>query len=479
MATLALGQPKIDSVRVVRPTVHAVHFKDGSWNVEKLIGDSASNIAIPVSVEAATILYEDAETSFQETFQQGRLELGPAVDNQGTTWSTIRLALTGQTVEQLTVTGAVSLSTKHFELEASLRELDFQPQLVALLPERLVKDRWWRESVDSLSMQLSFSLSASGSMDNLANAKFEVDGNVRGGRFEHKQLPFPLADISASFTANQTGFEVKSVVARSGGSQFQGSIRVEGWSEQSDYECLVEAEQLVVGRQWQPFLPPDLQSHWQKLLPEGEVDFRAEVMRKKGNTIPKVSLRCRNVSLTHYRFPYRLDRTVGTVILNNKQLTMHLTGQAGGNPVQVNGQMQLTDAGSIGHVEVRGREMPIDERLLTAMPARGAEILERLHASGTFDFIFRQDRSPDFPKGHFNSLDIRLLDCTLKDVRFPYPLTGVQGSVVMSGDNWTLTGLTGRNDTGIVKCSGHLDRRSGDRGVLTLELDWSEVVLDQ
>ena len=36
LATLALGQPKIDSVRVVRPTVHAVHFKDGSWNVEKL-----------------------------------------------------------------------------------------------------------------------------------------------------------------------------------------------------------------------------------------------------------------------------------------------------------------------------------------------------------------------------------------------------------------------------------------------------------
>ena len=59
-----------------------------------------------------------------------------------------------------------------------------------------MKDRWWRESVNSLSMQLSFSLSASGSMDNLANAMFEVDGNVRGGRFEHKQLPSP----SVSYT---------------------------------------------------------------------------------------------------------------------------------------------------------------------------------------------------------------------------------------------------------------------------------------
>ena len=479
LATLALGQPEIDSVRVVRPTVHAVHFKDGSWNVEKLLGNSTSNVTIPVSVEAATILYEDAETSFQETFQQGRLELEPATDNQGTTWSTLRFTLSGQTVEQLTVTGAVSLSAKRFELEASLRGLDFQPQLFVLFPEQLTENRWWSESVDSLSMQLSFSLSASGSMDNLADTIFEVRGNVSDGRFAHKQLPFPLADISADFIASQTGFEVQSIVARSGGSQFQGSLKVEGWSEQSDYEGLLEAEQLIVGRQWQPFIPPDLQGHWQKLLPEGEVDLRAEVQRKNGCTIPKVSLRCRNVSLTHYRFPYRLDRTVGTVILNNKQLTMHLTGQAGGNPVQVNGQMQLTDAGSIGHIEVRGREMPLDERLLTAMPARGAEILERLHASGTFDFVFRQDRSPEFPKGHFNSLDIKLLDCTLKDVRFPYPLTSVQGSVFMSGDNWTLTGITGRNDTGIIKCSGHLDRRSGERGVLTLELAGSEVVLDQ
>ncbi|MGI9458514.1 MAG: hypothetical protein ACR2NF_00810, partial [Pirellulales bacterium] len=111
--------------------------------------------------------------------------------------------------------------------------------------------------------------------------------------------------------------------------------------------------------------------------------------------------------MTHYRFPYRLDRTVGTVIFEDNQLTMHLTGQAGDNPVQVNGVVQLADTGSVGHVEVRGRDMPIDERLLTAMPARGAEILERLHANGTFDFVFRQDRAPTFPKGHSNSLDIR------------------------------------------------------------------------
>ena len=51
------------------------------------------------------------------------------------------------------------------------------------------------------------------------------------------------------------------------------------------------------------------------------------------------------------------------MILEDKHLTMHLTGQAGGNPVQVNSVVQLADTGSVGHVEDRGRGMPIDERL--------------------------------------------------------------------------------------------------------------------
>ena len=36
LASLAMGQPNIDSIRVVRPTLHAVHFQDGTWNIQKL-----------------------------------------------------------------------------------------------------------------------------------------------------------------------------------------------------------------------------------------------------------------------------------------------------------------------------------------------------------------------------------------------------------------------------------------------------------
>jgi len=426
------------------------------------------------------VLFEDVAAEFRETFRQGRLDMQPAVaDSSGTTWSRIRLSLDGQTIERLTVTGAVALAAKRFQVEATIDGFDFRPQLVSLLPAGLVSNDLCRQAADGLNVGISLAATATGAVDRLSEATFSLQGTLAHGRFEHARLPFPLTDLSASFTADREGLIVQSLSARSGGTLFRGSARAYSWSETADFDCLLEAERLVVGRQWQPFLPPTWSAHWQKLLPQGEVDLRAEVARRAGAITPHLSLRCRNVSLTHYRFPYRLDRTVGTVILDDRIVTLHLTGQAGGNPVQVAGTLRLDDGGSVGHVEVRGTEMPIDDRLLAAMPAKGAEILRQLRASGTFEFVFRQDRNPSFPKGHANSLDIRLTDCSMRYVRFPYPLTKVQGAVRMRDENWVLSDLTGHNDTGVIRCSGRLVRDASGRGNLTLDLAGSQVVLDQ
>jgi len=480
LAHLALGKPEIRAVRVVRPVLQAIHFEDGSWSLQRLAGQSAASTALPITVEGATVLFEDVAAEFRETFRQGRLDMQPAVaDSSGTTWSRIRLSLDGQTIERLTVTGAVALAAKRFQVEATIDGFDFRPQLVSLLPAGLVSNDLCRQAADGLNVGISLAATATGAVDRLSEATFSLQGTLAHGRFEHARLPFPLTDLSASFTADREGLIVQSLSARSGGTLFRGSARAYSWSETADFDCLLEAERLVVGRQWQPFLPPTWSAHWQKLLPQGEVDLRAEVARRAGAITPHLSLRCRNVSLTHYRFPYRLDRTVGTVILDDRIVTLHLTGQAGGNPVQVTGTLRLDDGGSVGHVEVRGTEMPIDDRLLAAMPAKGAEILRQLRASGTFEFVFRQDRNPSFPKGHANSLDIRLTDCSMRYVRFPYPLTKVQGAVRMRDENWVLSDLTGHNDTGVIRCSGRLVRDASGRGNLTLDLAGSQVVLDQ
>ena len=480
LADLALGPPAITAVRVVRPVLQVIRLEQGGWNLQRLFGQPASATAVPISVEGATVLFEDVAAGFRETFRQGRLDLEPAAtDPAGVAWSRIALSLDGQTVERLSLTGAVSLATQQFRVETAVEGFEFQPRLATLLPAGLVAGGWHRQAAAGLSVRLDLTATATGSLNELASAAFQVSGGLADGRFEHPRLPFPLTDMTASFTADRNGLNIATASARSGATLFRGSAATGGWTDEADFDCLLEAERLVVGRQWQPFLPPEWAGHWRKLLPQGEVDLRAELSRAAGRFTPKVSVRCRNLSLTHYRFPYRLDRTVGTVILDDRQLSLHLTGQAGGNDVQVTGSLQLAEGGSVGHIDVRGTDMPIDDRLLTAMPDKGADVLRRLRAAGTFDFSFRHDRDPSLPKGHTNSLDVRLTDCSLRYLRFPYPLTKVRGTVRMHDGEWTLTGLTARNDTGEVRCAGRLVRGGDGSDLLTLDLAGSRVVLDQ
>jgi hypothetical protein len=259
----------------------------------------------------------------------------------------------------------------------------------------------------------------------------------------------------------------------------RGSGRLAGWGPGSDFDVLVDAERLVVGRQWEAFLPPALAAQWSKLLPAGEIDVRAELRRRAGAVDPDVAVRCRNVSLTHYRFPYRLDRTVGTVTFKGRTLALHLTGQAGGHPVHVAGNVDTAVAGGQGFVEVSGDGMRIDDALLAAMPPRSADIIRALRGSGSFDFVFRHDRGPGLPHGWSNSLGIRLANCSLAYAGFPYPLSNVGGTIRLDRGRWTIRDLVGSNDTGVVRCTGVLEPVGDDDGELTLTLEGRGVVLEQ
>jgi hypothetical protein len=336
-----------------------------------------------------------------------------------------------------------------------------------------------REGLAGLRGSVSLQWRAAGSVEAIHATRFACSGRLESGHFESPRLPFVVSDMKATFHADNTGGRIESLEAHSGSTLLRGSGSLRGWSEAGDFDLLLEAERLMVGRRWEPLLPPAIAEQWRRLLPAGEVDVRAEVTRRKGTLDPRISVRCRNISLTHYRFPYRLDRTVGTVVFQGRALSLYLTGQAGGHPVQVSGAFQFDPAGPVGHVEVRGEGMRINDSLLAAMPPRSADIIRSLRAAGVFDFVFRHERARHLPDGKANSLGIRLTGCSLAYAGFPYPLTNVSGSIRMDRDEWTIQDVTGANDAGVVRCTGSLVPLADGDGELTLHLTGTGVVLER
>jgi hypothetical protein len=468
------GEPTITGVRVSRPVIHACRSSDGRWSVTKLLSGTGAGPRVPVIVDDATVLVEGAGFGTRLTLRNIGVELRPVADADGGAVMTVRGTVAGDLFDRAGFEGRVS-AAGGFELVGRLDSLDLSPRSLSLVPPASGAAPDW---LAGLRGRLHLDWRASGDIAAIDAATFTARGRLESGHFEHASMPFAMSDVSATFTADRTGLVCDALEAHSGSTLLRGSGRLAGWNHDADFDVLVEAERMLVGRHWEALLPQAFATHWSKLLPAGEVDVRAHLVRRAAAIRPDVSLRCRNVSLTYYRFPYRVDRTVGTVTLKDDVLSMHLTGEAGGHPVRVEAAVGTTP-GSHGFVEVRGDGMRIDDALLAALPARSADIVRSLRGAGTFDFVFRHDRGPQHNGGFANSLGIRLAQCSMAYAGFPYPLTNVSGSILMDRGNWTIKEITGSNDTGVVRCTGALQRIGEDDGELTLNLVGTNVVLER
>jgi len=479
LTELATGPPRITGVRLRRPVVHAVRAADGGWNLQKLWGGEPATGLVPISVEDATLLVDDPSHQFRATLRQVSVDVEPDGHAQGR--AVVRGSAAGDRFERLAFQGRITPQSGAFELQGQMEEVDVSNRLVSFLS--VADDRLGAPNVQEWLAGLRgrghVQWHASGTLQAPEQIAFTAAGSLESGRFEHRALPFALSDLSATFRADRTGLVVERFEAHSGSTLVRGGGRLAGWHPEADFEATVEAERLTVGRQWEAHLPERFAAHWRKVLPAGEVDLVATVRRRAGRFEPTFSVRCRNASLTYYRFPYRLDRTVGTVVLEGEQLSIHLTGQAGGHPVQVQGMFRTGVEGVPGFVEVRGDGMRIDDALLAALPPRSAGIVKALHAQGTFDFAFRHDRAANLPGGFTNTLGIRLVQCSMSYAGFPYPLSNVSGTVRLDRGHWTIKDVVGSNDTGVVRCNGALVPVADDDGELTLHLAGSGVVLDQ
>ncbi|MFM7107171.1 MAG: hypothetical protein ACKOZU_00945 [Planctomycetaceae bacterium] len=470
LAELATGAPRITAVRLRRPVVHAVRAPgDGPWSVARLLDRRSGRATVPVTVEDATLVVEDPARRQWITVRQIGLDVAPGPDGLA-----VRGSASSDLFERATFAGTLRSGDGRFDVGGTVESIDLSPRAQAILPAGVAGD--W---CGGLRGRLGLEWRAAGALDDPGAAVFAVTARLEAGRFEHAALPFAVSDVAATFRADRGGVTCERLEGRSGTTLVRGSGRLAGWRPDADFDLLVEAERLVVGRHWEGLLPAALAAQWSKLMPAGEIDVRAQLARRAGAVAPDVSVRCRNVSLTHYRFPYRLDRTVGTVTFKGAALQIHLTGEAGGHPVHVAGTLDTATAGGRGFVEVSGDGMRIDDALLAAMPARSADILRKLRASGSFDFVFRHDRSPQFPRGHANSLGIRLAQCSLAYAGFPYPLTNVGGTIRMDRGRWTIGELVGSNDTGVVRCSGVMEPLGDDDGELVLRLAGAGVVLER
>ena len=135
-----------------------------------------------------------------------------------------------------------------------------------------------------------------------------------------------------------------------------------------------EIRQLELDRPLFDVLPENLQEQWLKYRPDGQVDADAKLLYDGQRWCPQLTVRCLNVSFTHYKFPYRLEHGTGTVTLQDDVLQANLTAYSGNQLVRVDAKWQHPMSGPVGWLEIKGDDLPLDEKLLAALPERSRAV---------------------------------------------------------------------------------------------------------
>ncbi|MFW5692817.1 MAG: AsmA-like C-terminal region-containing protein, partial [Thermoguttaceae bacterium] len=299
--------------------------------------------------------------------------------------------------------------------------------------------------------------------------RFAVSGRLSHGRIDDRRLPYPLTDARASFRVSEDGFAIDELTAQANEATVRMACRRSGFGRHDPMHVNIEVRKLELSRSLVDALPEPMQEQWYQYRPAGRVDVDVDLVFDGRTWLPTVQARLLDVSFTHFRFPYRLERGVGTVHLTDGNVQVNVHSYSGDDPVRIDAEITDALGEPYGWLRVQGDAVPLDEKLLVALPDGAEEVVRSLQPRGTIRVDYRMWRErPEVPMQQY--MLVELNRCAIRFDKFPYPVRDIGGVLEMRDDRWQFRELQGRNDAGWIVGYGHLEPRpEGREFQLTLE----------
>jgi hypothetical protein len=478
---LMSGDLQVTRVTIRRPTLRMTRRPDGTWSAAKLLplpkfGPGSPEVVIengaievfdPTKNPMSTLMLRDVNLTFAAVADSARRGGASQLRKvQGT--------LGGDYFRQVCFEGEVDPQQPSMAITGTVEGMDVSPELRSVLPGSLGSPL---SILGTLRGQTALRFSVRYDASQPSPWWFDVAGRLVRGRLDDPRLPHPLTEIRASIRVNNQGYAIEDFVARSNQATIQMACRGSGFSTSSPLSLEANVRQLELDHQLLDILPEALQEQWHKYRPEGQVDAEIKLGYDGRQWTPELRLRCLNVSFTHHKFPYRLDHGRGMLQVKDGLLQMSLSAYSENQAVRVDAEVRNVFSDPSGWVEAKGEELPIDQKLLIALPERSQAFVRSLDMRGTISFEYRLSRDAPNEPSH-QHLTIRLNRCWIRYDKFPYSLANVRGTLEMVDGNWLFRNLEGNNGASRVKGEGTLVATSAGNELL-LHFRAAEVPLEE
>ena len=299
--------------------------------------------------------------------------------------------------------------------------------------------------------------------------RYDVRLDVRDGRWENENLPWPVEHLSAEVRVQDGKVTVEKGTARFGKASLDFKLDTRGPAgpvapgtqhvalrapdpgagesvgelaalEERLERAEVTVRGLALDDELLARLPaaakPGAEKARRMFSPVGGADLAVKFTRTGPRWERTVEFRPNRLAVAYEKFRYPLEDLSGwvrkvTTSEGDDEFRVQLTGSAGGRRVEITGRVGTEEPDPLIDLKIAGTDIPIDARLFAALPPKYADALGKLRAVARADFV-ALIRQPPHVNRCENTFTLQVYDGAVNYHHFPYPIEKVRGRVVVN-----------------------------------------------
>lgn len=476
---LAQGKLRIRRLKAERARITAVRSADGKWNIDGLLAPPKPNTPLPIVViERGTLVLRLTAPAGDESSWEVR-ELKAALVEQEPGRTRFEARGESQRLGPVVVEGSWGRRKGDVELTLDVAAL---PLNTALLQEAARFGAGNLESVRHCIGMVQLHLDAHNMPEEGHRWQTAWRFRLSQGKLGLRELPLDLEDLELYATLSQGKLDVRSVKARAADAPLRASLEarlpITSGDPMGAVDSLtVSTERLLVTPELFARLPEKVQKFHQKFAPVGRLNLSAAYVRRGGDWDARVEVQPENMAARYHKFPYPFRQVRGSLVseLSSRHPGRHhvdLSAEVnGGSRVAIRGGVAGEDPFPAVDLRVTGldgkpvKDIPIDDELIAALPAKFQPIARSFHFRGVADIQGRIHHAAGQPNGH-DQYHLHCRGATVCYDLFPVPLENVAAELAIHlgpgtaddpnrNDHWVLTNFSGQHEGGRVVVAAH------------------------
>lgn len=321
------------------------------------------------------------------------------------------------------------------------------------------------------------------------SAAFAQSGVISSGQeqtdqsLDPKHLFWQITDLYLQFKMTENDLKIERLTGRSGAMTFLSDYYQEDLCRPLNAVFRLQINDMLLKSDNLKDLIWQMPDVYQKVLTQFEFSgtgkLNVALKNENGKWRPKeASLSTGQAQAQWLPFPYPLKNLAGEIRLSaDEKLAFCFNTNDENKEIKCQGVFSSLFDHPEGKVDIKARDIPIDGKLLKSIPSNWRQEIIKLNPNGYADIDIILDKPKNQPnqpeKSIAKEICINIKDGSVKDDRFPFPVSGVTGYIHCQNENWTIENFKGVNRSAVIRANGQLandPKRSDNNRNLSLQL---------